>query len=67
MKDFKIQAQFIFSGSITIPAEDEDAAREMIETGVGLCLGGNVHTHHDDVDWEMDSHAELRLYELDTL
>lgn len=64
MKDYKIEAQFIFTGTISIPAENEDAAREMIETGVGMCMGGDIHSHHDDADWDFETHPELQLYEV---
>jgi hypothetical protein len=64
MKTFKIEAQFIFTGTISIPAVNEDAAREMIETGVGMCMGGDIHTHHEDADWEFGQHPELQLYEV---
>ena len=66
MKTFKIEAQFIFTGAISIPAVNEDAAREMIETGVGMCMGGNIHSHHDDADWEFDTHSDLQLHEVVT-
>ena len=63
MKEITFNVAFTFEGTITVKAKDEDAGREMIETGVGLCLGGDIHTHHadEDIDWEFGSHADLEV------
>ncbi len=61
MPQFKVKTKFVFEGTFTANADSREEAEEMVKNGCGLCLGGNIHTTHndEDINWEFDVHPEM--------
>jgi len=58
---YKADVTFTFRGIVAVKAENDAQAKKMIEEGVGLVIGGRVHTSlpiESEVGWVFDSHPE---------
>ena len=62
-KRYTFDAEFTVAGVISVIAEDEDSARELIQGGVGMIItGSNIYSPYvDEIAWDFDGRPELKL------
>ena len=68
MKKIEVEAQFIFTGKISIMVEDDEdewVAKDRITDGnIWMVAGDNIGCDDDNIDFEFDTHADLQLHEV---
>lgn len=74
MKTIEVEAQFIFTGKISITIEDDECewtAKDRITDGfIWMTAPSNdspndcICCEDENIDWEFDNNAELQLYEV---
>ncbi len=66
---FPVRVQYIFEGTYVIKAESQKEANELAKTQCGLVMGGGIHSSlpEEDIDWEFDTHPDIKIREVKDL
>jgi hypothetical protein len=61
-KKFAVTVTFKFEGTVEVEASSEEEAKNIVESGFGLVLGGGIHTNDSRIsDWNFNAHPDKEL------